>query len=314
MLERTLAVVFGLAVVGGGAFYVLTTPRPLDAATLGDGAGGDVARGERIFHVGGCISCHAAERPEVGAQPLLAGGEPLETPFGTFHGPNISPHPTDGIGAWSYADFANAMKRGLDPEGRHLYPAFPYTSYVKMRTQDLADLWAYMKSLPPAEGRAPANELAFPFNIRRGVGLWKLAFLPEEGPIVPLAPDAPEPVKLGQYLVEGPGHCGQCHTPRSFNGAGGLIETQWLAGAPNPEGRGGIPDITPGGETGSWSESDLVEYFASGFTPDFDSVGGSMADVQRNLAELSDADRDAIAAYLKAVPPIDERGEAAPSQ
>ncbi len=314
MLERTLAVVFGLAVVGGGAFYVLTMPRPLDAATLGDGSGGDVARGERIFHVGGCISCHATERPEEGAQPLLAGGEPLKTPFGTFYGPNISPHPTDGIGAWSYADFANAMKRGLDPEGRHLYPAFPYASYVKMRPEDLADLWAYMKSLPPAEGRAPANDLAFPFNIRRGVGLWKLAFLPVEGPIVPLAPGAPESVKLGQYLVEGPGHCGQCHTPRSFDGAGGLIETRWLAGAPNPEGRGGIPNITPGGKTGSWSEGDLVEYFASGFTPDFDSVGGSMADVQRNLAELSDGDREAIAAYLKAIPPVGEEEEAASSQ
>ncbi|WP_102958716.1 cytochrome c [Mangrovicella endophytica] len=305
MRLRTLSITGLLLVLAGAAlFYVLTMPQRLDAAAIAPEDSGDVARGETMFWAGGCVSCHAPSKATGEDQLKLGGGDPLVTDFGTFHAPNISPDPTDGIGAWSLADFANAMQRGVAPDGSHLYPAFPYTSYVKMKPQDVADLYAFMKTLPPVSGKAPANELSFPFNIRRGLGLWKLAFMDDGDPIVPLTADTKDPVHRGRYLVEGPGHCGQCHSPRTLFGAGGIDTSRWLAGAPNPEGEGMIPNITPGSkEVGAWSADELAEYFATGFTPEFDSVGGRMVDVQENLAKLSDADRQAIAAYLKAVPP-----------
>jgi mono/diheme cytochrome c family protein len=154
-------------------------------------------------------------------------------------------------------------------------------------------------SLPPSDNVAPPHELGFPFTIRMTIGGWKLLFFDDQ-PRVQLA-SADEKVQRGQFLVEGPGHCGECHTPR--NALGGLKGDLWLAGGPNPEGKGTIPNITPGGSIKSWSEGDLVNYFQTGFTPEFDSVGGQMAEVQQNLTHLPQADLEAIAAYLKAVPP-----------
>ncbi|MCQ8780862.1 cytochrome c [Mangrovibrevibacter kandeliae] len=307
MLKRGLIGLLALVVITAGAFWLLSAPQRLDAAALPAEGSGDAARGERLFWAGGCVSCHAPSSAKGDDRLKLTGGDPLVTDFGTFHAPNISPDPKDGIGAWSLADFANAMQRGVDPEGRHLYPAFPYTSYAHMRPGDIADLFAYLKTLPPVGGRAPDNELAFPFNIRRGLGLWKRAFMDGPGPIAALPADASSAVKAGQYLVEGPGHCGQCHTPRTLAGAGGLDLTHWLGGAPNPEGKGRVPNITPGGsEISAWSQSDIVEYLTSGFTPEFDSVGGAMVEVQQNLARLPDEDRTAIAAYLKAIAPVSD--------
>jgi mono/diheme cytochrome c family protein len=279
----------------------LTEPKKLDAATLADLGAGDVARGERIFWAGGCTSCHARPKSEGDARLELAGGLELKTPFGTFVPPNISPDPQSGIGNWSVEDFANAMMRGVAPDGSHLYPSFPYTSYARMNPADVADLYAFMKTLPPVAGKAADHRLSFPFNVRRGLGLWKLLYLNDE-PVVALADDAPENVRLGRDLVEGPGHCGECHTPR--DSIGGTDKTRWLSGAVAAEGEGVVPNVTPGeGGIGDWSESDMTSFFETGFTPDFDSVGGSMVEVQRNLARLRPEDRAAIAAYLKAVPP-----------
>ncbi len=287
--------------IGAGAFWFLTEPQKLDAATLAQLGAGDAARGERIFWAGGCTSCHARPKAEGDARLELAGGLELKTPFGIFVPPNISSDTQDGIGNWSVEDFANAMMRGVAPDGSHLYPSFPYTSYARMNPADVADLYAFMKTLPAVAGRAADNTLLFPFNIRRGLGLWKLLYLDDE-PVIALAADAPESVRLGQYLVEGPGHCGECHTPRDF--AGGTDNTRWLSGAVAAEGEGVVPNITSGeGGIGDWSESDIASYLETGFTPEFDSVGGSMVEVQRNLARLEAADREAIAAYLKAVPP-----------
>ncbi|HEX2018604.1 MAG TPA: cytochrome c [Aurantimonas sp.] len=311
MIERILTIVFVVVLIGAGAVYVLTVPQRLHAQEIGDEASADAGRGERLFWAGGCSSCHAPARAAGEEALRLGGGAPLTTEFGTFHAPNISPDRDDGIGAWSLADFANAMQRGVDPEGRHLYPAFPYTSYIKMQPQDVADLFAFIKTLPPVAGKAPENDLAFPFSVRRGIGLWKLLYLGDDQPIVALGSDAPEEVLAGRSLVEGPGHCGQCHTPRSLGGAGGLKVDDWLAGAPDPEGEGRVSNITPSRSgLDSWSASDIAYYLETGFTPDFDTVGGSMAAVQRNLARLPDEDRAAIAAYLKAVPAED--GEASP--
>ncbi|ESW94869.1 MULTISPECIES: cytochrome c [unclassified Mesorhizobium] len=290
-----------LGVVGAGAGWFLSAPVKLDTGTLAQLGPGDAARGKRIFNAGGCTSCHAKPGSQGDGRLQLVGGLELKTPFGTFVPPNISQDPKDGIGAWTVEDLANAMLKGVSPSGEHFYPAFPYTSYARMKPADIADLYAFLKTLPAVAGKAPDNSLSFPFNIRRGLGLWKRLYLSKE-PVIAFADGTPDPVLAGRYLVEGPGHCGECHTPRDVTGA--TRKSQWLAGAAAAEGSGIVPNITSGeGGLGDWSEADIANYLETGFTPDFDSVGGAMVDVQRNMAELPPADRAAIAAYLKAVPP-----------
>lgn len=296
-MKRTAATVLALVLMAAVAL-IATRPHTLDAANL-PAHGADVANGERMFHAGGCVSCHASPGAE-SDKPLLGGGMAMETPFGVFRVPNISPDPGRGIGAWTLLDFVNAMKMGVAPDGRHYYPAFPYASYARMTLEDLMDLKAYLDTLPPVGKRNAAHELKFPFSVRRGVGLWKLMNL-EDGAVVENLPDDPV-VLLGRYLAEGPGHCGECHTPRDR--FGGLRLERWLAGAPDPEGDGRVPNITPGGLQG-WSRDDIAYYLSSGFTPDFDTVGGSMARVQKNLARLDQEDLQAIAAYLKAIAPLE---------
>lgn len=291
-----------LAVAGGGIFWWLTAPERLSGEVLAAAtAPGDAGRGERIFNAAGCTSCHSRPGGAPEARLELAGGLKLTTEFGTFVAPNISSDTTDGIGDWSAEDFANAMMRGVAPDGAHYYPAFPYTSYARMKPSDVADLHAYMTTLPAVQGAAPGHELSFPFTVRRGVGLWKRLYLDVSGaPVVALA-DASEAAKAGQYLVEGPGHCGECHTPR--NAMGGPKTGAWLSGAVAAEGDGVVPNITPGeGGIADWSAGDIAYYLESGFTPDFDSAGGAMAAVQKNMALLPAEDREAIAAYLKAIP------------
>lgn len=292
--------IFG-GVIAAAAAWLLSAPVRLDAGEIAELAPGDAHRGERIFWAGGCASCHAAPKAEGADRLRLGGGVELATPFGTFVTPNISSDPKDGIGTWSLESFANAMLRGVSPDGRNYYPAFPYTSYARMTGADISDLYAFLKTVPPVSGKAPPHRVGFPFNMRRGLGLWKRLYL-DSAPVVALGPDAPEKAHLGQYLVEGPGHCGECHTPRYFTG--GLDKSRWLAGAVAAEGDGIVPNISGGeGDFAGWSEKDIVYYLETGFTPDFDSVGGSMVGVQKNMAMLSADDRAAIAAYLKAVPP-----------
>jgi mono/diheme cytochrome c family protein len=297
---RKLALIVVLAAIAGGlVFYVLTLPQTLPRDVLAAMPDGDAARGETIFWAGGCASCHAAEKAQGDDKLKLGGGHVLASDFGDFVVPNISTDPQTGIGGWTAEDFANAMLRGVAPDGAHYYPSFPWTSYARMETGDLADLWAFMQTLPAVDNDPGPHRLGFPFNIRRGVGMWKLLYAGSE-PAVPLD-TADDKVLRGQYLVEGLGHCGECHTPRDF--AGGLKKDLWLSGAPNPEGPGRIPNITSGeGGIGSWSEADIAYYLESGFTPDFDSVGGTMVAVQENMAKLAAGDREAIAAYLKAIP------------
>lgn len=298
-LRKLAAAAAALAVAAGAAFWWLTAPQRLDASTLAALGEGDAGRGEQVFWAGGCASCHAAPSAQGDALLSLSGGVRLDTPFGVFVAPNISQHVRDGIGGWTAADLADAMMRGVSPEGSHYYPAFPYASYARMRAGDVADLHAYLKTLPAVEGVAPGHELGFPFNIRRGLGLWTRLFL-DDSPAVALADPSAE-VARGQYLVEGPGHCGECHTPR--NAIGGPDTGRWLAGAVAAEGDGNVPNITPGeGGIGDWSGADIANLLETGFTPEFDSVGGAMAAVVRNMARLPASDREAIAAYLKSIP------------
>ncbi|WJH39314.1 cytochrome c [Aliirhizobium terrae] len=284
--------------IGAGAAWALTKPDPHPDSYWADLGEPDLANGEQIFWAGGCASCHAATGAEGDALKIMSGGRALPSPFGTFHIPNISPDPQAGIGSWTLAQFGNAMTRGVGPGGEHLYPSFPYGSYARMSPKDVNDLFGYLKTLPASGNVAPGHELGFPFNIRMAVGGWKFLYFNDQ-PRVELT-SVDDKVKRGQYLVEGPGHCGECHTPR--NALGGFEAGKWLAGGPNPEGEGTIPDITPGGDIGSWSEADIANYLETGFTPDYDSVGGSMVEVQRNMAHLPKSDLEAIAAYLKAVP------------
>jgi len=198
------------------------------------------------------------------------------------------------------SDLANAMIKGVAPSGAHYYPAFPYGSYARTRPQDVADLKAYLDGLPPDATPNRPHEVPFPFNMRRGLGLWKRAFVSAD-PVFDVGQD-PKLLR-GQYLVETLGHCAQCHTSR--NVAGGLRRGLWMGGAPNPDGRGRVPNITPHADgIGTWSSEEIADYLTTGFTPDYDVAGGSMADVVENLAKLPAADVAAIVAYLKAIPAL----------
>jgi mono/diheme cytochrome c family protein len=283
-------------VVGGLLFWWLTQPAALSSGDLPIHEA-DPENGRQVFNAGGCISCHG---------PDLGGGLEMHSDFGTFLVPNISPDSMYGIGGWSTLDLVNAMMLGVSPQGSHYYPSFPYTSYTRMKVQDVIDLKAYLDSFEPVANRVGPHELGFPWSLRRGLGLWKLRYL-EQGSVVESESDDVV-LARGRYLVEAPGHCGECHTPRdSF---GGLLLSQWLAGAPNPDGEGRVPNITPHEEgLGSWSESDIAYYLESGFMPDYDTVGGSMVEVQENMAKLPDSDRKAIAAYLKSIPVHPAPGE-----
>lgn len=298
-LTKSLLGLIGIGLVGAGTFFWITRPQPLPESEFANLGPADVKHGEQVFWASGCESCHAAKGAEGDAKLVLSGGAPLPTPFGTFYPPNISPDEKAGIGGWTLTQFASAMKRGVNNENEHLYPAFPYASYSRMTDTDVRDLFAFIKTLPKSSNVAPDHDLSFPFNMRFALGAWKFLYLNDK-PRVQLA-DASEQVKHGQYLVEGVGHCGECHTPRDL--FGGLKTSQWLAGGPNPEGKGSIPNITPGSkDIGAWSADDIANYLETGFTPEFDSVGGSMVAVQQNMAHLTKEDRAAIAAYLKAIP------------
>lgn len=297
MLRRAAIIIVILAIAGAALGWYLSAPRPLSAAEL-PAHEPDLANGERIFYIGGCSSCHATPGAKGEEKLVLAGGLELDTDFGIFRVPNISPDPETGIGGWSMLDFVNAVMEGVSPDDQHYYPSFPYASYIRMRVEDVIDLKGFMDTLPAVSNEVEGNDLHFPFNIRRAIGFWKLLFLSPDPVLTFENPD--ETLLLGQYLSEGPGHCGECHTSRNL--LGGMKYDLWYAGAPNPDGRGIIPNITP--ENLHWSESEIVDTFKTGFTPDFDTMGGSMAAVQENLSHLSDEDLLAIATYLKAVPPL----------
>jgi len=297
MLRKLTILIVALAVLGAAAFWLVTIPQTVAAGALGPHQA-DLANGRTMFIAGGCSGCHAS--PGTEDKSRLGGGLALKSPFGTFYIPNISSDPRDGIGAWSEADFVTALSKGTSPDGRHYYPAFPYTSYQRMRLNDLRDLFAYLKTLPAVSGTIRDHDLPFPFAFRRGIGLWKLLYL--DG--VPFTPDPAKSAVLnrGAYLVEGPGHCAECHSPRSFTG--GIIAAQRFAGGPNPEGKGWIPNITQK-DLGDWSEKDIAYLLETGQTPDGDSIGGAMTEVVRHTAQLAPEDRAAIAAYVKSLPPVE---------
>ncbi|MFK4726804.1 mono/diheme cytochrome c family protein [Bradyrhizobium niftali] len=296
MLRRTILVMLMAAVAGFGVYWWLTAPAA-SAVPLPSRAP-DLANGQEIFNVGGCSSCHAV--PNQPDRLRLGGGLALGSPFGTFYAPNISPDPADGIGRWSEADFVSAVMRGVSPEGKHYFPAFPYTSYHLAKVEDVRDLFAYLKTLPPVSGKVRDHDLPFPFNIRRNVGIWKSLFM-DGKPFVADGAKSPQ-WNRGAYLVNGFGHCAECHSPRNL--LGGIITAQRFAGGPNPEGEGWVPNITQKG-IGEWSAKDIANLLKTGELPEGDSVGGAMTRVIKNTSQLSDEDIAAMADYVKSLPPVD---------
>ncbi|MEX3015352.1 c-type cytochrome [Gymnodinialimonas hymeniacidonis] len=261
------------------------------------GLTGDPAAGEAVFWAAGCASCHAADEAEGEDRLILSGGQAFPSEFGTFRAPNISTDPVHGIGDWTLAQFLTALQNGISPEGQHYYPAFPYTVYRLAERQDLADLYAFMQTLPASGVPSEPHDVGFPFSIRRAVGAWNLLHLRDDFAVnAELSAEA----ERGRYLAEALAHCGECHTPR--NAIGGLDLARWFGGAPDPSGSGTIPNITPNAL--GWSASEIAAYLNDGFTPDFDVAGGHMRSVILNMAELTEADRAAIADYLLQVPDI----------
>jgi mono/diheme cytochrome c family protein len=294
-MRRLIVTVLILGVLGAGAFWILTMPASVSALPS---HAPDLANGQTMFNAGGCASCHAT--PEQDDRTRLGGGRELKSPFGSFYVPNISQHPDDGIGRFTEAQFVTAMWKGTAPDGRHYFPAFPYTSYQRMALADVRDLYAYMKTLPAVAGKARDHALRFPFNIRRLVGGWKLLYL--DGRVFTPDPAQSAQVSRGAYLVNGPGHCAECHSPRDM--FGGIVARQRFAGGPSPDGEGWIPNITQAG-IGEYSVRDIEDILATGNKPDGDSVGGDMAAVVRGTSQLTKDDRAAIAAYIKSLPPVE---------
>jgi mono/diheme cytochrome c family protein len=280
--------------LAGGALGVA-----LAAATCGAAAqGGDAKRGEYLARAGGCVGCHTAQAKD--AVPF-AGGRELKTPFGTFFGPNITPHPDAGIGRWTEADFVRAMRQGVRPDGANYFPAFPYPSYTKISDADLRDLWAYLRTLPPSPQPSRPHALDFPYGFRFAVSGWKWLFF-TPGVFAPDA-KASAAVNRGAYLVQALGHCGECHTPR--NALGGMKQDRFLAGGKGPEGKN-IPNLTPT-RLKKQSDAEVREFLLTGMTPDGDVAADAMGEVVTNTtSKLTPEDLAAIIAYLRTLPPLPE--------
>jgi mono/diheme cytochrome c family protein len=298
MLRKLVMLVVALALIGAAAFWYITAPQRVPASALALHTP-NLDNGKAMFLAGGCATCHATPNQE--DKTKLGGGLGLKSPFGTFFTPNISPDRNDGIGGWSEADFVTAMWKGTSPDGSHYYPAFPYTSYQRMKVEDVRDLFAYLRTLPPVESKSRDHDLPFYLQIRRMLGGWKFLFLDGQQ----FKPDSSKSAEWnrGAYLVNGPGHCAECHSPRNVLGA--IITSQRFAGGPDPEGGDGwVPNITPAG-IGDYSQRDIERILETGDMPNGDSVGGAMTAVVDNISKLSAEDRTAIAVYLKSLPPVE---------
>jgi mono/diheme cytochrome c family protein len=289
-MRRWIWVLAVLLVVGiGAAIYFLKPVRgPERDLTLV----GDATRGAYLIRIGGCVSCHTDSENGVA---MLGGGPELETPFGTFVAPNITSHPEAGIGGWIIQQFSEALSNGEGPQG-HLYPTFPYEAFTLMTDQDVVDLFAGLKEVPPVAEPAPPHRVNFPFNIRLAMAGWKnLFFNPRR-----FEPDPSESEEWnrGAYLANGPGHCVVCHSPRNIFGA--MEAGREFTGNPGGGPGGKTPSITAEDlADDGYDETTLPEALKTGFTPDFDVLGGAMGEVVRDAtSHWTDADIAAVTTYL----------------
>ena len=296
MTRRNLGVLALLAALGFGAFWFVTEPKPLSAAALPLHEP-DVANGERLYNAGGCHSCHLPPKDEASIdQALPAGGAALVTPIGTLYPPNLTPDAETGLGQWTDIEFVNAMQKGIGRDGQHLIPAFPYTSYAHMKVEDVLDIKAYLATLPPIKNASkPHDILALPL-VRRGLGAWKIIGLDEN--MIPRDSTHTASWNRGRYLVNGPGHCNECHTPRTLFMTTDM--SAFLAGGPHPEGKGKVPSLRNLlGRNRFKNAPDLASALEFGEAMGYEDMSaGGMAAVQRNMAKLPADDRLAIADYL----------------
>jgi mono/diheme cytochrome c family protein len=255
-----------------------------------------VSRGEYLVKAGGCLGCHTATSKD--AVPF-AGGRALKTPFGTFYGPNITPHPQAGIGRWTEANFEQALRHGKRPDNSNYFPAFPYPSFTKISDDDVRALWAYLKTLPPSAQASLPHDLYLPFRFRFPVAVWNwLYFIP--GPLT-TNPNASAKVNRGAYLVHALGHCGECHTSRNF--LGGPKHERALAGGKSPENKR-VANLTLTGLK-KWNDKELQEFLLSGLSPDGDVTAEAMGEVVTNTtSKLTAADLEALIAYLRSLAPL----------
>lgn len=275
----------------------------LAPAAVAETAAGDAAlieRGAYVLRASGCVTCHTDK--ENGGE-FLAGGRPLETPFGTFYSPNITFDREHGIGAWREEDFYRALGHGVAPDGSSYYPVFPYPAYTRMRREDMRALWVYLGSVQTSARANEPHDLVWYMRSRLANRVWKMLFFRPGG----FESDArrSDTWNRGAYLVTAMAHCAECHTPRTILGN---LDAD-LAFAGNEDGPDGqsVPNITPDEETGigDWSRSELETYLSEGLLPDGDFAGGAMVDVIDNgLSHLTSDDIGAIAQYIQALQPI----------
>jgi mono/diheme cytochrome c family protein len=258
-----------------------------------------IEKGRYLVYAGGCITCHTADSDD--AIPL-AGGHEIKSPFGTFYGPNITPDDETGIGAWSDEDFVRAFHEGKNPDGDAYFPAFPYTSYTGMSSDDILAIKAYLFSLEPVTNQVPPHDLPLYMSSRLAAQGWQLSYFHAAR----FEPDETKSNEWnrGAYLVRHLGHCGECHTPRGRLGA--LQYDKALTGVPKSEDGDGAPNITadPEDGIGRWAMRDIEYFLDIGMLPDGDFAGGSMsAVIDDNTSHLTPEDRKAIAIYLLSLTP-----------
>lgn len=303
MLQRALLGLFVIAVIGLGGFYAwawhgeIAPVRAVDAATYDPAV---VAKGAALVAIGSCAVCHT----QSGGQPF-AGGYPVETPFGTIYGSNITPDQDTGIGNWSQAAFRRAMREGVTRKGEHLYPAFPYDHFTRATDTDIDAIYSFLMTRDAVQQTNKQPEIPFPLNIRLAAAGWKLLFL-RRGPVAP-DPAQSDAWNRGRYLAEGLGHCGACHTPRNALGAektseafNGGVSEDWHAPALNETSRAAAP----------WTAETAYQYLRNGFDAYHGHASGPMAPVAENLAKVPEADVRAIAIYIASLSGTDDAAKA----
>jgi len=306
LIRRILLALLVVVVIAAAAFFAWAWEPAIALSDPPDPSSFDhetVQRGAEVAALGNCRVCHTTQGGRT-----FAGGRPLPTPFGTIYATNITPDPDTGIGRWPESAFTRAMREGVDREGRHLYPAFPYDHFTHLTDDDVKALYAFMMTREPVKAETPANDLAFPFNIRLAVAGWKLLFFHKGGLATDTAHD--ETWNRGAYLVQGLAHCGACHTPRNRLGAtekrhflaGGSAEG-WHAPALNADNPAPVP----------WNADSLMTYLRTGSAPLHGASAVPKAPATENLAQVNESDVRAIANYVASVagPPSPERQQKA---
>ena len=254
-----------------------------------------VSRGRYLAILGDCAGCHTRAH---GA--AYAGGVSFPSPFGTIYSTNITPDPATGIGKWSEQEFYRAMHDGIRRDGKHLYPAFPYPWFTKVSREDVRAIKAFLDTLTPVRQENKPTELSWPLNVREVMTGWNELYFHEGA--FKADPKKSEQWNRGAYLVNGPAHCAECHSPRNVLGA--IIADKRFSGGPSPTMQGGVPSIRQD-KLGKWTEQDIAGTLEDGMTPDADRVGAAMVDVVRNTSQLSAEDRAAMAAYIKTLSPLE---------